>query len=173
MATRKKKAISNALTTKGFDYKEGGNHEKYILTHDGLLTSVFTVMSRQKSSDDISAGLFSRMARELHLSTEGFANLVDCPLTAQQYLEHLADLGTLELPQVRTTAPETSVPETSVENKRELEPAEQKQIRGRIESIIESDEYDYHYKLSVILGQVESGSVVEADLEWLDEFEEG
>lgn len=83
----KTRKIDRALNKKGFTKDSSKDHHYFYLIVEGRKTSVYTRMSHGES--EISKNLESLMARQLYLSKEQFKNLVDCPMTEQDFLRHL------------------------------------------------------------------------------------
>lgn len=85
-------AKRNSLLVKGFEHSEGGNHEKYYLyDRHGRRTSVFTVLSRRRASEDVDVGLQNQIAKQLKISRRQFVEFVDCSLTQEAYERYLEE----------------------------------------------------------------------------------
>lgn len=90
MAVRKTRAIRQALLSKGFSLREGGNHEKYFLRdQNGKVTAIFTLLSRGSRPREYDDRLLGRMARQLKLSKDQLLDLIDCPLHHAAYMDLL------------------------------------------------------------------------------------
>lgn len=82
----KARDVERALTTKGFQ-KSGGDHHYYFLWHNGQKTHIRTKISHGESEiHDKNCGA---MARQIKLTRSQFEDFVECPLTAQKYVELL------------------------------------------------------------------------------------
>lgn len=80
---RKTKEAMAALVKKGF-VPSSNKHKKFqYVTLAGKKTDVRTVVSH--SSSMLYGSLLSTMARECSLSTGQFLNLLDCPLSREEY----------------------------------------------------------------------------------------
>jgi predicted RNA binding protein YcfA (HicA-like mRNA interferase family) len=82
----KSRDIRKALLQKGFKISNS-DHTFYTFYYRGKKTNIFTKISHGET--DISVSLISKMARQIKLSKNEFKSFVDCPLTAELYLEHL------------------------------------------------------------------------------------
>lgn len=87
-------SVERALAQKGFDRTEGGKHRVYRLLVDGLETGVATVVSRG-AQKTLGNPLVGAIARELHLTGPEFRQLVDCPLSHDDYVGILRGKGIL------------------------------------------------------------------------------
>jgi len=83
---RKAKDVAAGLTNKGF-LRHEGDHSFYILWVEGKNTGIRTKISHGEK--EIHDGLLAQMAKQVKLGKKDFLNLVDCPLTSEQYLELL------------------------------------------------------------------------------------
>lgn len=89
-----KRDVDAALLRKGFVRKEG-DHDFFIYyTMDGLKTRIHTKTSHGKSFD-ISDHLLSRMAKQVKLKSGEFRDLIDCPLSREEYERILRSNGPL------------------------------------------------------------------------------
>ncbi|SFV02326.1 hypothetical protein SAMN05421543_1213 [Alicyclobacillus macrosporangiidus] len=90
MQPRKTREIEASLQRKGFR-KSNRDHHYFVLYVDGKKTSVFTKTSHGMKEYD---GLLLRnMARQLRLTIEQLYELIDCPLTLEDYIGILRDSG--------------------------------------------------------------------------------
>ena len=87
-STRKGRDIDAALRRKGFRRNVSSDHIFYYF--EG--TRVSTKISHGMMGSSLSADLLSRMARQLHLSTRQFLDLIDCPLNEAGYRAILEEL---------------------------------------------------------------------------------
>lgn len=82
--------IGAALRKKGFVPREN-DHTFYHLFVNGKKTIISTKISHGEK--EIRDKLLGMMARQLRLSRRDFLNLVDCPLTFDEYVKLLRDSG--------------------------------------------------------------------------------
>jgi hypothetical protein len=83
---RKVRDVISGLKTKGFVEDREGHHIFLIYeTLSGLKTDVRTRVSHQSSGGDIGDKLLAAMARQVRLSRRDFEQLVDCPLSRQEF----------------------------------------------------------------------------------------
>lgn len=87
---RKTLSVIENLQRKGFRKRQGG--DKYFhLYVDGKKTAVFTFVSHGER--EIHDGLLAQMAKQTKLVKKEFIDLVDCPLTEEEYLKLLRERG--------------------------------------------------------------------------------
>lgn len=90
-----KKAYKN-LKKKGFeDSKDHSNDHKYLEFHYKGKMILYTKLSHG-SKKDLNNYLIKQMSTQCKLSKQDFADLVNCPLSAEQYIEKLKALGEVE-----------------------------------------------------------------------------
>jgi hypothetical protein len=94
MATRKRNDVKSALTRKGFTL-EDGDHHYYFFTFNGQQI-VRTKVSHGSKYKDLADPLLGQMARQCHLSKNRFLELIDCPLSQQDYERILQEQGHIE-----------------------------------------------------------------------------
>jgi hypothetical protein len=93
MTQRKREEIQNALQRKGFQLSSN-DHNKFIyFTFSGNKTSVWTKTSFGTSHKDIGDDNIGKMARQCRLNKRDFIDLVDCPLSRQEYENKLKTEG--------------------------------------------------------------------------------
>jgi len=85
---RDAKQVAANLKRKGFTPDEG-DHTFYRLFVDGKNTGIRTKISHGEK--EIHDGLLGQMAKQTKLVKKEFLELVDCPLTLDQYLELLRE----------------------------------------------------------------------------------
>ena len=85
----KTRDIRRALTTKGFRETRSGDHCYFYFYAGARKTSVYTKFSH--NSADVGDALLAQMSRQVRRRRHEFDNLVDCTLTAQQYLAILVE----------------------------------------------------------------------------------
>lgn len=84
------RVVNASLCRKGFS-SHNSDHTYYYLYVDGKKTLIRTKISLGEK--EISDNLLSLMARQLRLSKKDFCDLIDCPLTRDQYVKRLRDAG--------------------------------------------------------------------------------
>ena len=82
---REKAKVESALLGKGFHKIEQDHHYFIYYTQEGKKTTVKTKTSHTKKMKDIPDNILGQMARQCHLSKNEFLNLVDCPLSQDNY----------------------------------------------------------------------------------------
>jgi len=92
---RDRKKIETALVSKGFLSREGDHHYFIYYGEDGKKKMAKTKTSHGTKGKTISDDLFSRMAKQVFLTNQRFADLVDCPLARAEYEAHLRGSGKL------------------------------------------------------------------------------
>jgi hypothetical protein len=92
---RKTIDIVRSLEAKGFKLREGDHHYYIFYTQSGKKTSVFTKTSHGTSEvDDF---LLKKMADQCKLTKSKFLDLVDCPMSRQQYEADLIGRGIVKV----------------------------------------------------------------------------
>ncbi len=89
MASRKTRDVESALERKGF--KKESSHHRYFIFHNsqGKKTSVSTYTSNgSKELDDY---LIGQMAKQCCLTKKKFLDLIDCPLSQEDYEKSLVE----------------------------------------------------------------------------------
>lgn len=86
MATRKAREIKEGLTKKGFIAVQR-DHTYLFLCVEGRKSRVHTKISHGLS--EYGDNLLSFVAKELHISKKQLADLLDCPLSYEEYLAML------------------------------------------------------------------------------------
>jgi predicted RNA binding protein YcfA (HicA-like mRNA interferase family) len=89
---RDAKDVAAGLAVKGFVRREG-DHHFYSLLVGGKKTGIITKVSHGEK--EIHDGLLAQMAKQTRLVKKDFLDLVDCPLSAEDYLRKLRDGGHL------------------------------------------------------------------------------
>jgi hypothetical protein len=90
--TRKRRDIINALLRKGFIEKKG-DHRYFHLNTPQLTAAIFTKLSHGTKYDTYDDFLLGRMAKQLHLTKHQLLDLIDCPLSGEEYLLLLQQQG--------------------------------------------------------------------------------
>ncbi len=93
---RQKTKVESALLSKGFQKSENDHHYFIYFTKDGKKTTAKTKTSHTKKMKDIPDNLLSQMAKQCHLKKADFLNLIDCPLSQEQYEIILQKEGIIE-----------------------------------------------------------------------------
>lgn len=77
--------MENALKKKGFE-QSNRDHKKFTYhTFEGEKTSIWTKISHGTSHKDISRDNLKKMARQCRLDLESLHDLIDCPLSREEY----------------------------------------------------------------------------------------
>ena len=93
MKPKKGDELIRGLKRKGFR-EENRDHKYLFLYVNEKKSSIRTKISHGiKEYDD---NLLSLMARQVHLSSKQFIDLVACPLTHEKYIEILKEEGTIK-----------------------------------------------------------------------------
>ncbi len=82
--------VADSLQKKGFQERQG-DHAFYHLFVDGKKTVVSTKISHGEK--DIGDKLLGMMARQVRLTRKQFGELVDCPMSAEEYVAILRKSG--------------------------------------------------------------------------------
>jgi hypothetical protein len=81
---RNKHSIESGLRKKGFE-EGGGDHNYFVYRRsDGKKTLAKTKTSHG-GKDDIGDGLLGQMAQQCFLTKKQFFDLIDCPLSREEY----------------------------------------------------------------------------------------
>ncbi|GHT13312.1 hypothetical protein FACS1894170_09160 [Planctomycetales bacterium] len=84
MVNRKKKDVESALIRKGFVCIDDGDH-RFFHFPIGNRKILHTKTSRGTKTNDLGDDLISLMSRQCHLTKGQFLELVDCPMSKEQY----------------------------------------------------------------------------------------
>jgi len=90
---RDKRKVEEALLKKGFEDKEGDHHFFIYHTLQGKKSSIRTKTSHTPKMKEISDGILAQMAKQCRLNKQDFMNLIDCPLSREQYEARLIEKG--------------------------------------------------------------------------------
>lgn len=90
MTVRKARDIEKSLIRKGFK-QEPRDHRFFVLYIDGKRSSVNTHTSH--CGQEINDYLIDCMKKQLSLTKKQFLDLIDCPLSYEEYIQILRDLG--------------------------------------------------------------------------------
>lgn len=89
--TFKKRDVEQALESKGFERREN-DHSFFIYhTKGGRKTSVRTKTSHGRGGRDIGDPLIKNMAEQCKLNMQKFKDLVECPLSREEYEDMLVN----------------------------------------------------------------------------------
>ncbi|MDD1626938.1 MAG: type II toxin-antitoxin system HicA family toxin [Methylococcaceae bacterium] len=88
-----KRKVEEALLKKGFEDKEGDHHFFIYHTLQGKKSSIRTKTSHTPKMKEISDGILAQMAKQCRLNKQDFMNLIDCPLSREQYEARLIEKG--------------------------------------------------------------------------------
>jgi len=89
------KDVALGLTKKGFQRREN-DHSFFHLVVNGKKTVIYTKISHGEK--EINDGLLGLMSRQVRLSRKQFNDLVDCPMTSDEYLRLLQKAGVVDPP---------------------------------------------------------------------------
>lgn len=101
---RSARDVSSALERKGFERRESKD-AYFHLWVDGKKTPIFTKMSQGER--EIHDGLLGAMARQLRLRKAQFDDLVECPLSMEEYVGILRADGHIAEAAVEAPPPRT------------------------------------------------------------------
>jgi len=91
---RKKREINDALLSKGFEKRQGSKHELYIYVFEEKKTAIGTKLSRGSMNMDINDNLlYGFIKMQLKVTNRQLDDLIDCPMSAQDYEKHLRMRG--------------------------------------------------------------------------------
>ena len=90
MRPMKRHKIETGLVRKGF--KTGESHHRLLILHvGGHKTGIRTKLSH--GITEYGRELLAQMAKSLHLTNQELQDLVDCPLSEEDYVRLLAEKG--------------------------------------------------------------------------------
>lgn len=99
MALSKRK-IEKGLNEKGFRKKNKDHVTFRYITSDGTETSIFTHFSHGASGNDIQDWVIAKMAKQCKITVSQFKDLIDCPLSINEYENLLCQCGVLQMKSV-------------------------------------------------------------------------
>lgn len=88
---RKQRDVESGLRAKGFLDREGDHTYFVYWSNTGKKSAVFTKTSH--GAKEINDNLLGQMARQCKLNKSEFGNLIDCPLTREEYEAKLISAG--------------------------------------------------------------------------------
>jgi hypothetical protein len=89
---RKKSEVISGLENKGFHQGTGDHIFLTYFDNNGHKTSIFTKISRG-SRNEIDENLLGKMAQQCKLARKRFLDLVDCPMSRDEYETDLRQRG--------------------------------------------------------------------------------
>lgn len=90
MTVFKDKKVRKSLEKKGFKQEPSSHHNYYYLyDQDGKRTKINTHTSRNEQ--EIGNFLIGQMSKQLKLSKEDFIDLINCPLSYEEYIAKLKE----------------------------------------------------------------------------------
>lgn len=96
MASWKWREVRRVLVTKGFQEEPPTHHEWYRFYHNGKATSIRTKISHgDKRELNSNSPLMRSMQYQLRLQRKQLENLLNCPLSEEEYVAHLESEGHL------------------------------------------------------------------------------
>ncbi len=94
MSSRKTKQIKSALERKGF-VQSNSDHKVFRLHVKGKITGIRTQLSH--GSNEYNDNLLALVARQLRLRRRQLDDLIDCPLSGDDYVTHLIKSGDIKV----------------------------------------------------------------------------
>ncbi|WP_295401589.1 hypothetical protein [uncultured Thiocystis sp.] len=82
---KRRDEVERGLLRKGFEKRDGDHHYFIYRNLSGNKTAVFTKTSHTPKLRELPDRLLSLMAKQCRLSKSDFFDLVDCPLSREQY----------------------------------------------------------------------------------------
>lgn len=82
---RPKRDVEAALLAKGFQARSGDHTYLIYITNDGKKSMAKTKTSHGSSGRDIDDSLLAMMARQCALTKKQFLELLDCPMSREEY----------------------------------------------------------------------------------------
>lgn len=87
--------VASSLKKKDFIEDKGKHHVYYYFSVDGKITSVKTYISH--GAKEIDKYLVSRMSQQLHLPRNRFLDLIECPMSRDDFRQHLVARNLINL----------------------------------------------------------------------------
>ncbi|HEX4049480.1 MAG TPA: hypothetical protein VHY19_01180 [Steroidobacteraceae bacterium] len=89
--------VKRNLKKKGFEEDSSRDHVYLLHSYKGKRTGPYTKVSHGAGNEDIGPNLVRSMKAQLSLdSHKQVDDLVNCPMTAEQYITHLKGKGTIK-----------------------------------------------------------------------------
>ncbi len=95
MSPRRVRELQTSLEKKGFRC-DNTHHQMYWLYVGGRKTRIHTRLSH--GENEYGVALLGQMARQCKLSGADFDDLIDCPLSAEEYVRRLVEQGHIIAP---------------------------------------------------------------------------
>jgi len=94
MPVKERNSVESSLQKKGFVIEINRDH-RYFFYHskNGKKTKVHTKISHSPKYKTISDNLLALMSKQCGLSKSDFIDLIDCPLSRDEYENKLSDQG--------------------------------------------------------------------------------
>lgn len=90
---RKHREVLTGLKVKGFSEEKQRKHIHYAYVDlKGRTTVARTMISHDAGGNDIDDRLLGKMAKQAGLNRKDFENLVDCPMSREQFDARVAEL---------------------------------------------------------------------------------
>lgn len=86
-----RKDVVSALEYKGFDTTQGSHQFFVYRTSSGKLTDIRTMISHGSSYKSLGDDLLSKMAKQCKLVKKEFIDLINCPLSREEYEQKLKE----------------------------------------------------------------------------------
>ncbi|SFJ25735.1 hypothetical protein SAMN02910355_1829 [Terrisporobacter glycolicus] len=80
--------VESSLKKKGF-IQEPGDHKYFVFYCDGKRSKIRTKVSH--NGQDIGDSLIKCMSKQVHLNKSDFADLINCPLSKEEYTKKMKD----------------------------------------------------------------------------------
>lgn len=93
MSSLKSRKVESSLKKKGF-IQQPGDHKYFYYYNNGVLTDVRTKTSH--CGQDINDYLINKMAKQVHLNKSDFMDLINCPLSKEEYAEKLREQNIID-----------------------------------------------------------------------------
>lgn len=93
MATYKPRILEKALLSKGFA-KDNKHHRMLWFYLDGKKTAIRTRISHD--AKDYGDPLLGEMSKQVKLPRKKFTDLIECPMSREDYIGHLRSAGVLQ-----------------------------------------------------------------------------
>ena len=90
MGVLKTRTVKSSLLNKGFEQREN-DHDFFHLYYNGKKTSIRTKVSHGES--EIDDHLIDQMKKQTKLTKSEFLDLVNCPLSKDEYFKILLEAG--------------------------------------------------------------------------------
>ena len=90
----KKSAIISGLKRKGFRERKGKQHHIFLYLYvNGKMTNIRTKISHSNTKKGIQKAIIKKMAFQVGLSIKQFKELIECPLSYENYIKILKENG--------------------------------------------------------------------------------